>query len=126
MFVALRSISRSTQLSCVEVKQRSNFDVLFKTARNCTASYKCSLYDKTGGLRGLDARGNIYKHPRAKRKDVCGQGMEYPIASVQTSGILISARGHFLSKMAFGIVYCFSEVFSLLKDSRRKRCAILR
>ena len=34
-----------------------------------------------------------------------------PIASVQTSGILISARGHFLFKMAFVIVYCFSKVF---------------
>ena len=32
----------------------------------------------------------------------------YAIASVQTSGNLISACGHFLSKMAFVIVYCFS------------------
>ena len=34
-----------------------------------------------------------------------------PIASMQTSAILISARGHFLSEMAFVIVYYFSKVF---------------
>ena len=36
-----------------------------------------------------------------------------PIASVQTSGILISARGHFLSKIAFVIVrffFLFSKI----------------
>ena len=33
-----------------------------------------------------------------------------PIASVQTSGNLISARGHYLSKIAFVIAYCFSAV----------------
>ena len=49
------------------------------------------------------------------------------IASVQTSGIFICSRVVTSGlKMVSMKVHSFSDVFPLLKDSRRTRCAILR